>query len=198
MPATSTSPLLALRCAPAIRPYLPGDSNDANDPTAVSVLIDAPVTFRKILNAAPINIPTGSLPNLQVTVKINGATIASGSVPLNSTKQALPFSLSSLAPTKSAYTMTCTATLSGQTFTATEKLTFLPNPPAGIGSVTKMDQRTGALLARPANGSGGPFAPVFPIGFYTQFDNYLAKDLSISATLAQQGYVEKNLVILAS
>lgn len=83
--------------------------------------------------------------------------------------------------------MTCTATLSGQTFTASGLLTYLPNPPSSIGSVTKMDLRTGALLARPANGNGGNFAPVFPIGFYTQFDSYLAKDLSIPATLAGQG-----------
>lgn len=187
IPASSSSPLLALRCAQAIRPYIPGDINSSNDPTAVSVLIDAPVVFSHISNAAAITIPTGSLPNLAVTVTINGATIASGSVPLNSTKHALPFSLSSLTPAKSAYTMTCTATLSGQTFRATGKLTYLPNPPSGIGSVTKMDQRTGAMLARPADGSAGPFAPVFPIGYYTQFDTYLATDFTIPAKLAALG-----------
>ncbi|KAG6836204.1 hypothetical protein H0H93_010316 [Arthromyces matolae] len=51
-----------------------------------------------------------------------------------------------------------------------------------------MDLRTGALLARPANGKGGPYTPVIPIGFYTQFDGYLARNLSISAELAAQGF----------
>ena len=50
-----------------------------------------------------------------------------------------------------------------------------------------MDLRTGVLLAQPANGSEGAFAPVFPIGFYTLFDSYLATNLSIPATLASQG-----------
>ncbi|KXN90762.1 hypothetical protein AN958_03649 [Leucoagaricus sp. SymC.cos] len=188
IPATSSSPLLALRCAQAIRPYLPDDTNGSSDPTAVSILIDTPVTFSKIANAAAVTIPSGSTPSLQVTVTVDGKTLASGSVPLNTTKHALPFSLSSLTARTAAYNMTCTATLSGQTFEASGLLTYLPNPPSGIGSVTKMDLRTGALLARPANGQGGAFAPVFPIGFYTQFNSYLAKDLTISATLAKQGF----------
>jgi hypothetical protein len=166
---------------------LPGDSNTSEDSTAVSILIDAPVTFSEIANAVPITIPSGSIPNLQVTVSVDGKTLTSGSVPLNSTKHALPFSLSSLSARTAAYNMTCTATLSGKTFTASGLLTYLPDPPSGIGSVTKMDARTGALLARPANGEGGAFAPVFPIGFYTQFDGYLANNLTISAQLAEQG-----------
>lgn len=186
VPKTSSSPLLALRCAQAIRPYLPGDSNGDSDPTAVSILIDAPVTFSRIANAAAITIPSGS-PSLEVTVTVNGKTLTTGSVPLNSTKHALPFSLSSLSARTAAYNMTCTATLSGQTFKATGSLTYLPAKPSGIGSVTKMDLRTGALLAKPVDGNGD-FAPVFPIGFYTQVDQYLARDLTIPATLAKQGF----------
>jgi hypothetical protein len=186
VPGTSTSPLLALRCAQSIRPFLPGDANSGSDSTAVSILIDTPVTDLKIANAVPVTVPSGS-PNLEVTVTVNGKTLTSGNVPLNSTKHALPFNLSSLSAQESTYTMTCTATLSGQTFKATGSLTYLPDPPSGIGSVTKMDLRTGALLARPANGKGGDFAPVFPIGFYTQVDNYLASDLTIPAKLAEQG-----------
>ena len=56
-----------------------------------------------------------------------------------------------------------------------------------------MDLRTGALLAQPANGSGGAFAPIFPIGFYTLFDSYLATNLSIPATLASLGSVFINI-----
>lgn len=52
-----------------------------------------------------------------------------------------------------------------------------------------MDLKTGALLARPADGSPGPYAPVFAMGFYTQFDGYLTTNLSVLNELKAQGYV---------
>lgn len=190
IPATSSSPLLAFRCAPALRPYLPDDINTA-DPSSVSILVDTSVVFSRITNAASITLPSGANSGLAVTVTIDGQQVASGDVALNTTKNALHFSLSSLQPRKAAYSISCTGTLGSQVFHATGALTYLPTPPVGIGSVTKMDLRTGVLLARPANGKGGPYAPVFPIGFYTQFDNYLAKNLSVPAELKAQGYVNR-------
>jgi hypothetical protein len=185
--ATSSSPLLAFRCSQTIRPYLAGDGNDPTQP--VSILVDAPVVYSNINNTQAITIQNITNPgSLTVTVEAStGAVLAQGSVPVNSNKTELSFSLSLLRPSSSAYTITCTATYNSQTFVATSLLTYLPSLPSGIGSVTKMDLRTGALLAQRANGNGGPFAPVFPIGFYTQFDSYLATDLSIPATLASQG-----------
>jgi len=45
--------------------------------------------------------------------------------------------------------------------------------------VVKFDARTGALLARPLGGSKtAAFEPVFPIGFYTGFGNYLQTNFS--------------------
>ena len=52
-----------------------------------------------------------------------------------------------------------------------------------------MDLRTGAILAKPADGKGGSYAPVFPIGFFTVLDGYLTQDLSIPAQLKAQGQV---------
>jgi hypothetical protein len=72
-----------------------------------------------------------------------------------------------------------------QTFEANTELSYLPNP--AQGSVTKMDLRTGALLAKPANGSEGNYATVFPIGFYTTFYGYLASNNSILDELKDQG-----------
>ncbi|PFH50013.1 hypothetical protein AMATHDRAFT_62037 [Amanita thiersii Skay4041] len=184
VPASSVNPLLALRCSQTIRPYLPGDGNDSNQP--VSILVDAPVIFSHISNAKAISITNTE--SLSVTVTVNGQVLTKGNVPLNSTKTELPFSLSLLQPRAQAYNITCTATYDSQTFVVNSLLTYLPELPSGIGSVTKSDLRTGALLARPADGSDGPFAPVFPIGFYTQFDSYLAQNLSISAELADQGF----------
>ena len=56
IPATSPTPLLALRCAPAIRPYLAEDATTLN-PHDMAILIDAPVTFQQTSNAASILIP---------------------------------------------------------------------------------------------------------------------------------------------
>lgn len=189
IPPVSNTPLLALRCSPAIRPYLAEDAQSNSDD--VAILIDTPVTFSHIANAAPISLPHGldeaKATSLSVTVSVNGKTLTSGTVPLNATKHALPFKLSSLQPQKQAFNISCTATLQSQKFTAFGSLSFLPPPPADIRSVTKMDLRTGALLARPATGEPGPFAPVFPIGFYTDFGGYLVNDFTIPATLKSQG-----------
>ncbi|KAJ7503011.1 hypothetical protein B0H11DRAFT_1987433 [Mycena galericulata] len=189
IPATSSSPLLALRCAPAIRPYLPEDASNPSDVSPVSILIDTPITFAEIENAVPITLGPGSL---DVTVSVNGKKIASGAVPLNATRHELPFSLSTLKPQKAAFTITCSATFasSKQTFSATGLLTYLPDPPADIGSVTKFDARTGAILARPLGGSKtAAFEPFFPIGFYTGFGNYLETNFSTALPeLKSQGF----------
>ncbi|KAG6826892.1 hypothetical protein H0H92_013998 [Tricholoma furcatifolium] len=192
-PSTSNSPLLALRCSPAVRPYLPEDT-ESTDSTFVSILVDAPVTFLEISNAVPITSQSLS-GDLSVTVSVEGTTLAHGTVALNSTKTPLPFSLRSLQPQVSAYNISCTATFEGQTFQATSSLSYLPDPPSDIGSVTKMDLRTGALLAKPANGEGGTYAPVVPIGFYTQFDGYLDQNLSIPAELAAQGTYQNSTAV---
>ena len=188
IPATSPTPLLALRCTPAIRPYLAEDATTLS-PQDMAILIDAPVVFQQISNAASISIPTLNTPGLlNVSVSVDGKELTSGTVPLNATKHALSFSLSSLQPRVEAYTITCSASFSSQRYQATGSLTYLPDPPSSIGSVTKMDLRTGAILAKPADGKGGSYAPVFPIGFYTAFDGYLAQYLNISAQLKAQGH----------
>ncbi|KAJ7270039.1 hypothetical protein B0H12DRAFT_1094145 [Mycena haematopus] len=194
IPATSTKPLLALRCAPAIRPYLPEDVAQSSSTSPTEILIDAPIVFSKIANAAPITLGPGTL---DVTVSVNGKQIASGAVPLNATKHALPFSLSALKPQEGAYTITCSATFSKtQKFTATELLTYLPDPPADIGSVTKFDARTGATLARPLGGSKtAPFEPIFPFGFYTGFQNYLQTNFSTALPeLKSQGFTVVHII----
>ena len=195
VPATSTSPLLALRCAPAVRPYLPEDATSPppTDPHFVSIIVDAPLTNSVIANAAAISSTSGSL-SVTVSLTTAGTVLATGNVAVNSTGSTLPFSLAGLQSSTTPYSITCKAkATSGESYSATGSLFYLPTPPSGIGSVTKMDQRTGALLARPANGSSGPYAPVIPVGFYTSFDNYLGVDFTIPATLKSQGSVSFSL-----
>ncbi|KAF9529879.1 hypothetical protein CPB83DRAFT_811551 [Crepidotus variabilis] len=182
-PATSKTPLLAFRCVPAIRPYLADDATDASED--VAILIDTPISYSQVANAVPISLPTPG--SLAVKVTANGIELASGVVPLNTTKHSVSFSLKKLKTRTEAYNISCTGTFENQEFNASGSLSYLPNPPPGT-SVTKMDLRTGGLLARPATGKPGPYAPVFPIGFYTSFGDYLAKDLTIPSELKAQGF----------
>ena len=189
VPATSPSPLLAFHCAPAVRPYLPEDATSPPTPSFISIIVDSPLINSDIANAAAISSTSGSL-SVTVTLTTSGTILATGSVPVNSTGSTLPFSLAGLQPSKTPYSITCKAkTISGESYYVFGSLFYLPTPPAGIGSVIKMDQRTGTLLARPADGSSGPYAPVVSVGFYTSFDNYLAVDFTIPATLKSQGPV---------
>ena len=187
-PASSQSPLLAFRCAPAIKPYLAEDAG-----SSAAILIDSPVVYSNIQGAEAINLPSGSLSNagtLDVSVSAGGKVLATSAVPLNATAYEIPFSLGDLAPQVTPYNLSCQATYSGgssssspQVFSASSALYFLPNPTNS--TVTKMDLRTGALLAKPANGQGA-YQPVFPIGFYTEFQ-YLADNLTLIDELAAQG-----------
>lgn len=180
-PPPSPDPLLALRCTPVIRPYL---AEDVSSPTAI--LVDAPVVYYEIANAEPIQLCNDDAV-LDVKVSLDGQTLAAGLVPLNATAYELPFSLEGITPQKAAYNLSCEATYvaASQSFSATTTLSVLPNPTNT--SVTKMDLRSGALLAKPATGLGGTYEPVFPIGFYTIFDGYLATNLSVIDELKEQG-----------
>jgi hypothetical protein len=181
IPEISKTPLLAFRCTQAIRPYLPGDKTDGPQP---AILIDTPVVYSHIDNAEPISTCQDAL---DVKVFIDERLLAQGTVPLNAAKHELPFSLADLEPSSKAYKISCIATAESQRFEASSLLTYLPDPPPSIGSVTKMDLRTGALLARPADGKAGPYSPIFPIGFFTDFKGYLDQNLSIPAELVAQG-----------
>ncbi|KAH9851271.1 hypothetical protein C2E23DRAFT_831811 [Lenzites betulinus] len=187
IPAVSSQPLLALRCAPVIKPYLPEDAS-----ALAGFLIDAPITFSQVQGAAPIDLPThGASGELLVTVKVNGHTLAEGPVAVNVSKAELSFSLKSLKPQTTPFDVECSAVYAThgkpQTFTAKSTLSYLPSPPDGR-SVTKMDLRTGALLAKPATGKGGAYETVFPVGFYTNFGGYLASNLSLVDEIKEQGF----------
>ncbi|KAJ2921655.1 hypothetical protein H1R20_g15440, partial [Candolleomyces eurysporus] len=162
---------------------------DSNSETAI--LVDAHVTSMELQGSQPFIPPPpdeNGRTDLSVTVSVDGQVLTSGAVPLESTRYELPLLLSKLQPRREAYTLQCSASLKdGQTFNATGKLTYLPEPSTvQIASASKMDLRTGAILAKGPNGEG-EFQPIFPIGFYTQFDNYLT-NLTVLSELKEQGF----------
>ncbi|KAH8114960.1 hypothetical protein DFH11DRAFT_1877283 [Phellopilus nigrolimitatus] len=176
---TSSEPLLAFRCAPAVKPYLAEDTSGA-------FIVDTQVTYTEKAGTAPID-TSKSGSELQVSISINGQTLATGAVPFNASGHELPFSLAPLKPQTSAFDVVCTAkTPDGQTFNANTTLQKLPDPPSDIGSVAKLDLRTGAMLVR-SSGSE-EWETVFPLGFYTTFDGYLTTNLSVLNDLKDRGF----------
>ena len=110
IPATSSIPLLAFRCAPIIKPYLPEDAS-----TPAGFLIDAPITFSEVAGASPIILPAHGPPGvLDVTVKVNGHVLAKVLVAVNASKVEPPFSLKALMPQTAAFDVECSATLGKQ------------------------------------------------------------------------------------
>ncbi|KAI0042750.1 hypothetical protein FA95DRAFT_1563995 [Auriscalpium vulgare] len=178
VPAASGSPLLALRCNPVLSPYLP---DDLATPSSNAIIVDALVRYSNIAGAQPLFLPSsshGPAPVLRVTVSLNGHPLTSGVVPLNGSVT-LPFSLKNLTPRIKPFNLTCTGTFPqqmsspSQTFHSTPaSFVYLPSPPPFVGSITKIDLRSGALLAKSAH-SAGAYEPIFPIGFYTNFGGYL-------------------------
>ena len=60
--------------------------------------------------------------------------------------------------------------------------------PPPVTALSPGDLRTGALLAKPADGKGGAYETVFPVGFYTNFGGYLASNISLVDEIKAQGF----------
>ncbi|VDB87163.1 unnamed protein product [Peniophora sp. CBMAI 1063] len=182
-PASSSTPLLALRCSPALIPFLPDDvTTDAE-----VILVDALVRYSHIAGAEDLTLPEDPLETLDVTVSLDGNIVANGTVALNGTAS-LPFSLEGLMPRIEPYTLSCAGSVGDQTFSSTSNLTYLPTPsPNDFGNVAKRDLRTGGILAK-ATGSEGAYEAVFPFGFYTNFGGYLESNDTTVEILAEQGF----------
>ncbi|KAH8988392.1 hypothetical protein EDB92DRAFT_2011744 [Lactarius akahatsu] len=185
LPVTTATPQLALRCNPALIPFLP---DDLADNSSSLILVDALVRYQEIAGTQPLVMPSSPDAELSVNVFVDRVVLTSGTVPLNGSTS-ISFSLSAISPRSKPYSLTCIATLSSpeQSFTsAPTNLTYLPSPPAFIGSITKFDLRTGGLLAKRAD-SQESYEPVFPVGFYTQFGGYLEGNDTVLEVLKSQG-----------
>ena len=124
-----------------------------------------------------------------MSIFIGKNVLAVSQVPVNVTKFEIPFSLTKLMPRKQPYTVSCSATYRGdQKYITGVSLSYLPNPTSG--SITKLDARTGGLWTKPFDaGYATGYTPVFPLGFFTSFDGYLANKFSILDDLKAGGYV---------
>ncbi|KAG1816674.1 uncharacterized protein BJ212DRAFT_1480546 [Suillus subaureus] len=192
LPTRSVDPLLSFHCAPVFRPYLQEDAKSA------AFVVDTPIVYDWVTGAEPILLPSTSgssgsstgLGSISVTINV-GSVKTTANVPLNATNFQIPVDISRLQAQKSAYHVSCSATYTSssssksQKFKTSTSLLYLPDTNA---SVTKTDLRTGALWVRPANGKGGAFAPFVPQGFYINFDEYLATNLTMIDQLKADGF----------
>jgi len=181
VPGTSDSGLLALRCTPIYKPYVAEDVA-----LSAGFIIDTVVTHTQVRGAKPIALES-TAKSLFVSISIGLHVLAVSTVPVNATKFEIPFSLTKLVPRKEPYTVSCSATYVGnQKYTTSASLSYLPNPLSG--SITKLDSRTGGLWMKPFSiGHVAEYTPVFPLGFYTSFDDYLARNLLILDDLKERG-----------
>lgn len=181
VPVTSDSTLLALRCTPIYKPYVAEDVT-----TNAGFIIDTTATYTQVRGAKSIALES-AVESMFVSISIGRNVLAVDWVPVNATKFEIPFSLTKLIPRKEPYTVSCSATYHGdQKYTTATSLSYLPNPLSG--SITKLDSRTGGLWTKPFDtGHATDYTPVFPLGFYTSFDDYLARNLSILDDLKARG-----------
>nr|GAT44437.1 predicted protein [Mycena chlorophos] len=181
----SAEPLLVLRCAPILTPYIQFEDFEAG------ILVETFVTHSlRYADAQRVDVDAVGL---EVSITSAGTVLSSASVAMNSsTELYFPLANLSQAPRMQLFEIACMAStkapaeafLEPQTFKATTNLTYLPQPASG--SVTKRDGRTGALLVRAAESSG--YQPIFPFGFYTSFDGYLDSNLTILDELKADGF----------
>ncbi|KAJ6463939.1 hypothetical protein C8R45DRAFT_1175041 [Mycena sanguinolenta] len=186
IPELSPASLLVFRCAPIITPYLEDEDHTAG------LVIEAFTTNTRYNGAEPIVLGAEATAgeNLDVTISIDGSILSQSAVRLNSTSE-LHFPLANLSQSrKQPFTIDCTASYTSnlsperQIFGPNAVLFYLPRP--SLGSATKRDSRTGALLVRTPGSSS--YEAVFPVGFYTSFDGYLDSNLRILDELKAQGF----------
>ncbi|CDZ98649.1 Glycoside hydrolase, superfamily [Phaffia rhodozyma] len=199
-PERSSIPLLDFRCTPTIQPYLSTD-------LSASILLDlytswthgVPLTSTDMVldQESGINWIQTDGSSYQVFVSAKTASshsetypLLASSISLNSTTEAF-FDISLLPPAVEPYTITCSLLplpqgliSENRLIETTSLLRILPETNPWGGSTTRIDRRKGSILV-PVNGG---WEPILPVGFYTNYGDYLAKDLSHLDEMKKLGF----------
>lgn len=175
-PEASSSPLLDVQITPRHSIYVSSE-------TAIQVIVDAALSsYHGSPYAGPVSWTTGgsassnASDSLSFSIAVQGHTVLSGVVGVNTTNNVFSFHVSSqtlptLTPsTTMAYALTLTgSTASGANYTASSELFYLPDKPTG--SVVKIDRLYGSILYR-SNNTGDVFTPYLPYGYYGSYSGY--------------------------
>lgn len=170
--------------------YLPSDKY-------ASFIVDAPLSLYHGLPYVNTSFDKNTnLTNAFVTLFIDIAETASGldlvsnkNVSINSTSNEFVFSLDILNPRLEPYEISITgASGDGAHFyTAATTLSYLPERTDG-GSVAKMDNLYGSILARDYLGNSSDWTPVFPFTYYVSWDGWLENSLDNVQVFKDYGY----------
>lgn len=172
VPQHSDSPLLLFRCYTAISPYIHGEDDTA------AIIIDLEVTHVAKKSTFPLHDDPTSF-KVQIGNEEHGSLV-NATLQLG-LKQEVVLPLKHFEPSQQPYALQCSIH-STEVPVSTELFYLPPNP--YDGSVVKTDYKRSALLVR----SHDEWKPFIGFGFYTAFDNYLAKNLSILDDFVDRGY----------
>lgn len=167
-PDAPSSPLLDVQVTPRHNIYVGSE-------TAIQVIVDAALSY---YHGSPYASPVSSAgssnasDSLSFSIAVQGNTVLSGAVGVNTTDNVFSFNVSSqlTSSTTTAYSLTLTgSTASGANYTASSELFYLPDK--STGSVVKIDRLYGSILYR-SNNTGNVFTPYFPYGYYGSYSGF--------------------------
>ncbi|KIM26632.1 hypothetical protein M408DRAFT_182435 [Serendipita vermifera MAFF 305830] len=176
-------PLLLFRCTPKYHPFIHGDDNTA------SILIDLAITHTQMNGTAPFPGETKhDVENAKflVTLSTDHIPVLAAKVMPLGRHQKVTFPLVTMVPQKKPHKLSCTARRvdhgssradsPSQSSVHTAHTTLSYQLPNNNGSMVKIDSETRGLQFRATNKE---WYRIIPYGFYTAFDDYLAKNLSV-------------------
>lgn len=146
--------------------------------TTIQVIVDAalsPYHGTSYSSGPPVaEEEASSTDTLHFSIAVDGNTVLSGTVGVDTTDNVFSFPVDSQVLTPSptaAYPLTLTGwtAASGANYTAAAELFYLPD--RTTGSVVKIDRLYRSLLYR-SSSTGGVFTPYFPYGYYGSYSGY--------------------------
>ncbi|THY27280.1 hypothetical protein D6D01_04170 [Aureobasidium pullulans] len=183
-PPKSDTPLVDFKIKPRMNLYLEDDTNS-------SFIVDAPVSWY-VGHAMPGDDTSTSRHGSKIVLNImtgnRSLQLNQTSIKLGSTKNEIPFDLSSFPAGSEPHNITVTGTLEGHknvTFTATTQLNKLPLR-SDNGTATRLDNLYGGLSVR--KGQAKEWTSLFPYTYYVQWSLYWYANLTTLDEFAAMGY----------
>nr|XP_036582582.1 uncharacterized protein CTRU02_07626 [Colletotrichum truncatum]KAF6791286.1 hypothetical protein CTRU02_07626 [Colletotrichum truncatum] len=181
-PAISQVPLLRLKARPRLSIYLETDAS-------AHLLIDAAIS-NQVGSPLPQGFGqspcTGASKALDIQILNGNNVIATGDIALGSQDNELPLDLGKFTPRMEPYNITVrTAINSSHVYEDWTSFSYLPYP-ENYGSVARIDNFYGGLLAQ--RGKGSAWDLIFPYTYYTQWTLYWNSSVDTLNEFAAMGY----------
>lgn len=162
-PEAASSPLLDVQVTPRYSIYVGSE-------TKAEIIVDASLSAyhgSPYIGAASAGGQASG--TLTFTLAIQGKTMGSGTIGVNTTDNIYQIDLGQLTPSTTAYPITLAGSTTSGNYSASSELFYLPDKTNG--SVVKVDRLYGSILYR-SNNTGDVFKPYFPYGYYGSYSGY--------------------------